>query len=361
MKKPNRLEPSASAPLLPSNGDTAGATVEGRGLWQDPISVWLRQHFHEPTVTTYLFVTLFFGVVTGLLAAFYNACFQSALQLVWGIRGEEPHGWFENWMMDFPSLSTSVGSPVLRRIANGFDTGLSKIAFLYILAASTFFGTMAGVIQKLMGFPGDLPNTVGHVHKMEAVPIRQLPSMFFCSLCTIISGGSLGPEAPLLAMCASTTGYISEKILGHKGRLLRDCTLIGMASGLAAFFGVGLGGALFAFEVLHRTGLQFFECITFGVSSGLVTLLVFRGILGLKFGSIWEFDEEGNEETEFLHFMAGIAMGVLMAAVAIFFTKMHKMIAKTLLFLNLQARLHLTLLPGVRRVHVLFVGAQDAN
>lgn len=299
---------------------------------------FLHRHFQHPTMKTYLFVTIVFGIITGLLAAFYDACFQLALQLIWGIRGESPHGWFETWLMDLPSVSTSLASPLLTRLADAFDTSLDRVAFLYILTATTVFATLAGVVQRFMGFPGDLPNTVGHVHKMEAVPIRQLPSMFLCSICTIVSGGSLGPEAPLLAMCASTTGWISERVLGHSGQMLRDCTLIGMASGLAAFFGVGLGGALFAFEVLHRTGLQFFEAITFGVSSGLITLLVFRGTLGLKFGSIWEFEGEINE-IEFLHFVAAILVGIVLAFIAILFTKMHGLINKALLAIGLQVNL----------------------
>ena len=324
----SRTQRSASVeiPLLYDSNDVC----------MDDLSIWLRHRFGQPTLRTYLFVTIFFGFVTGLLAAFYNASFQTALQLVWGTKGEEPHGWFEEWMMDLPTLSTSVSRPLLEEIAKKLSVSLKDVAWLNILFFTTFFATCAGLIQKYMGFPGDLPNTVGHVHKMEAVPIQQLKSMFFCSICTIVSGGSLGPEAPLLAMCASTTGWISQKVLGHRGRLLRDCTLIGMASGLAAFFGVGLGGALFAFEVAHRTGLQFFEALPFGVSAGMVTLLVFRGLLGLKFGPIWEFAENGTTETELQHFFACIVMGIVMAVVAIFFIKQHRLINKMLLAANLQ-------------------------
>ena len=324
---PSRHQRSASVdiPLLYASND----------LRMDDWSVWLRHHFGQPTLTTYLFVTVFFGIVTGLLAAFYNASFQTLLQLVWGTKGEKPHGWFEEWMMDLPTMSTSVSRPLLEKIAEKLSISLEHVAWVNILFVSIFFATCAGLIQKYLGFPGDLPNTVSHVHKMEAVPIKQLHSMFLCSLCTIVSGGSLGPEAPLLAMCASTTGWISEKVLGHRGRLLRDCTLIGMASGLAAFFGVGLGGALFAFEVAHRTGLQFFEALPFGVSAGMVTLLVFRGLLGLKFGPIWEF-EENETETELQHFLACIIMGIVMAVIAIFFIKQHRLINRLLLAANLQ-------------------------
>ena len=66
--------------------------------------------------------------------------------------------------------------------------------------------------------------------------------MFFCSIFSIVAGGSLGPEAPIVALSAGVVSYISRNILAHKGRMLRYCTLMGMGAALAAFFGVGIGG-----------------------------------------------------------------------------------------------------------------------
>lgn len=55
-------------------------------------------------------------------------------------------------------------------------------------------------------------------------------------------GGSLGPEAALLALCGATTSWVARKGLGFTGHRLRNMTLLGMTAGLAAFFGVALGG-----------------------------------------------------------------------------------------------------------------------
>lgn len=68
--------------------------------------------------------------------------------------------------------------------------------------------------------------------------------MFTCSLFSVCAGGSLGPEAPLLCLCASTVSYVFQKLLPVSPRMLRYCSLMGMAAGLAAFFGVTMGGAL---------------------------------------------------------------------------------------------------------------------
>lgn len=60
----------------------------------------------------------------------------------------------------------------------------------------------------------------------------------------VVPGGSLGPEAALLALCGSTTSWLARKVFGARGQMLRNCALMGMTAGLAAFFGVALGGLL---------------------------------------------------------------------------------------------------------------------
>lgn len=67
--------------------------------------------------------------------------------------------------------------------------------------------------------------------------------MLVCSLLSVCAGGSLGPEAPLLTLCASLTSVIYKRVLRAPMPHLRHFTLMGMAAGLAAFFGVGMGGA----------------------------------------------------------------------------------------------------------------------
>ena len=51
-----------------------------------------------------------------------------------------------------------------------------------------------------------------------------------------------------------------------------------------------VAGSLFALEVLHRAGVEFFEVIPFSVCAGLVCLLVFRKLTGEPYGGIWDFE-----------------------------------------------------------------------
>ena len=70
---------------------------------------------------------------------------------------------------------------------------------------------------------------------------------------TLLLGGSLGPEAALLALCGAAVSGVASGVFCFRGKRLRECALMGMTAGLAAFFGVALGGSLFALEVLHPT------------------------------------------------------------------------------------------------------------
>lgn len=46
------------------------------------------------------------------------------------------------------------------------------------------------------------------------------------------------------ALCAASTSWLGRRVLHYEGARLRNCALIGMAAGLAAFFGVSLGGGV---------------------------------------------------------------------------------------------------------------------
>jgi H+/Cl- antiporter ClcA len=104
-----------------------------------------------------------------------------------------------------------------------------------------------GTSIQMFGEPGDLAYTVACVHKKGYIALSHVLPMLFASQFSILSGGSLGPEAPLVAICASVAGWVSRVVFQQKYKnVVRKHTLMGMACALAAFFGVPLGGSLFA-------------------------------------------------------------------------------------------------------------------
>ncbi len=71
--------------------------------------------------------------------------------------------------------------------------------------------------------------------------------MILSSLFCVASGGSLGPEAPLVQVTGSTGTWLG-KIFRLKGEELRSLSIAGMASGFTALFGAPLGGSLFPWK-----------------------------------------------------------------------------------------------------------------
>ena len=71
--------------------------------------------------------------------------------------------------------------------------------------------------------------------------------------------------------------------------VVRKHTFMGMSGALAAFFGVPLGGSLFALEVCSRFGVEYFEHIIESIFCGEICLLVFRSLLGKDMAPIWNF------------------------------------------------------------------------
>lgn len=135
----------------------------------------------------------------------------------------------------------------IERSAAQSEDGLDKLnkwGFLYTMGVSTVLAIFAGLSIKYLGFPGDLPNVIECVHHLGYVPMKQTLPMIFCSLFSIAAGGSLGPEAPLVAVSSSVCGWLSMHYFKHDTVMVRKCTIIGMSAGLSAFFGVQLGGEL---------------------------------------------------------------------------------------------------------------------
>mmetsp|Transcript_39493 Transcript_39493/g.156809 ORF Transcript_39493/g.156809 Transcript_39493/m.156809 type:complete len:280 (-) Transcript_39493:1684-2523(-) len=125
-----------------------------------------------------------------------------------------------------------------------------NLYWLWIPIVCLTFAGLVGLSIAILGFPGDLAYTVKCVHELGYVDMGHTPSMVAASQFSIIAGASLGPEAPLVAICAAIAGWVSRNLFKHTQKnLIRKHTLCGMACALAAFFGVPLGGSLFALEV----------------------------------------------------------------------------------------------------------------
>ena len=131
----------------------------------------LKERLEKPDHITMLALALLFGIIAGVVAFVYNSYFEGLLTLTWELVPEklvEPFLRDAHERLGFPSPD--------------------RLGWIYTITVSTFMGTMAGLTQRLLGSPGDLPDTVRCIHQKGSIPIRQAPSMFICSAFSIAAG-----------------------------------------------------------------------------------------------------------------------------------------------------------------------------
>jgi len=149
-------------------------------------------------------------------------------------------------------------------------------------------GLLAGLVIHFFGDPGEINLIVNNIrfNKGKLDP-KSNPSMILASLLCIASGGSLGPEAPLIQVTGSIGSWLG-KIFRIKGEELRSLSIAGMASGFTALFGAPLGGSLFSLEILHhKHAVEYYEAIIPALVSSSFSYIVFALIIHLGLGPIW--------------------------------------------------------------------------
>lgn len=186
------------------------------------------------------------------------------------------------------------------------------------LVLLTATGLVIGILTRWLGNPGDVELLVNNIHVIgRPEEPRSLRSLIPVSLLGIAVGGAAGPEAPLV----QTTGTLGSTIGVRGGRSADDVRILaitGMAAGFTVLFGTPLGAAIFALEILHRRGLEYYEALLpaiIGSLSGYV-VSVLLGSVGLA--PIFDFPPTPVPTQGQL--LWALAAGVVGAVVAMAFT-----------------------------------------
>ena len=149
-------------------------------------------------------VALSIGTICGISAWLYYAFLEWALELLWKRLPEHFMG--------------------------GDNDNSSSPQWMWIPLMGSLMALGLGLAVTYLGEPGDLPSTIGCVHSKKAyVDMDHVIPMVVASQCSILGGGSLGPEAPLVAICASVGGYISRTVFQcTEPNVIRKHTLMGV-------------------------------------------------------------------------------------------------------------------------------------
>tara|TARA_B100001063_G_scaffold247044_1_gene289703 strand:+ start:52398 stop:53657 length:1260 start_codon:yes stop_codon:yes gene_type:complete len=212
---------------------------------------------------------------------------------------------------------------------------IHKMAFFtdwQVIPLMTVSGLLAGLIIHFIGDPGEIQLIVNNIrfNKGKLDP-KNNPSMVLSSLLCVSSGGSLGPEAPLVQVTGSTGSWLG-KIFRLKGEELRSMSIAGMASGFTALFGAPLGGSLFSLEILHhKHALEYYKAIIPALVASSFSYFIFALIVHLGLAPLWKFPiYEYSGLFDFAYALLFALAGSAMAWAFIYCTKFFKQIFQKL-------------------------------
>ncbi len=197
-------------------------------------------------------------------------------------------------------------------------------------------GVAIGVLTRTLGDPGDVELLVDNVHvDGGSRDARALRSLLPVSLLGIAAGSALGPEAPLVQ-----TGGVVGTHAGRWGRLGRDevrvLTICGMASAFAVLFGAPLGSAVFALEILHRRGLEYYEALLPALGGAFVGFVVFTVLEGVGYGPLITLPSAVDPSS--IDLLWGLLTAVVGAGLAIAFTLCVSLVRRVVAFVPEPAR-----------------------
>ncbi|MEM8638784.1 MAG: chloride channel protein [Cyanobacteria bacterium P01_G01_bin.54] len=239
------------------------------------------------------------GIVGGLVATVYYFVLESMMHGVWHTLPERVESHFPSWL---PTDN-------------------------YVWIATTIGGLGVGLILYLMGLPGEMAQVVDKIHQPGRIDIRKTPAMVIASLVAITAGGSAGPEAPLVQVNGSFGSWLGDT-LKLDTTCVRVLTFCGMSAALGAFFGAPIGAAIFALEIPHRRGLEYYEAVAPAVVSAIFSFAVFRISTGMTIGGFYHF--ETVPPLTPMNLFEGLVLGVVGAGVAVMFIAVFRVIGHLL-------------------------------
>ena len=239
------------------------------------------------------------GIAGGMVATIYYFVLEAMMHGMWHTLPELVKPFFPSWL------------------------GVSN----YVWIATTIGGFCVGLALYFLGLPGEMAQVVDKIHSPGKIDIRKTPAMVIASLIAITSGGSAGPEAPLVQVNGSLGSWLGDKLKLSKTSV-RILTFCGMSAALGAFFGAPIGAALFALEIPHRRGLQYFEAIAPAIIAAIFSFAVFRLNTGMTIGGFYHFEEVPALSPQNL--LEGLILGIIGAGLAVMFIVIFRLIGKLL-------------------------------
>ncbi|MBD2071825.1 chloride channel protein [Leptolyngbya sp. FACHB-671] len=203
-------------------------------------------------------------------------------------------------------------------ILSGMIQFFAPINGLSLLFVMPLAGLLIGLVIARLGNPGEIGLIIDNIHLNKGrLATRENPSMILSSLISIASGGSAGPESPMVQVTGSVGTWLADRFQ-LKGEALRSLSIAGMASGFTVLFGAPLGGTFFALEILHHHHVvEYYEAILPAIVASCASYTIFAAITQLGIGPIWHFPQYNIDNID--DFAQAMLYGIVGAVVGWFF------------------------------------------
>ncbi|MCL4262068.1 MAG: chloride channel protein [Anaerolineae bacterium] len=166
--------------------------------------------------------------------------------------------------------------------------GLS--APIFTLLICTIGGLLVGVLVQTFGdHTGIFAEMMAEFGRNGRFNYHHAPGIVVTAFVSLVSGGSLGPEAPMADACGSAGTWLGDKLKLDE-RSTRSLGFSGLSGMLAAFITSPFGGALLGLESA-RAGISYPWTLFPSLVASAVATTVFVLLTGVFFGHLYVFPE----------------------------------------------------------------------
>lgn len=168
-------------------------------------------------------------------------------------------------------------------------------------------GALVGLLYRL-GEPGETDAVVNNIHVENGrVDLKANLPLIPISLVSISAGGSAGPEAPMVHLTGSVGTWLHKRLKLPEA-FIRPMTFAGMSVGFATLFGAPVGSVIFALEIPHKRGMEYYEALMPALVGGLIGHAVFAVLTHHGIGTTWHFEHYELHSSRELLYAMGIGL-----------------------------------------------------
>ena len=190
---------------------------------------------------------------------------------------------------------------------------------LFTILVCTLGGLLVGLLVKLFGdHSGIFAEVMREFGKTGRFDYRNAPGIVITAFFSLISGASLGPEAPLADACGGIGTWASDRLKLDEQET-RSMGYSGVSGMLAAFITNPFGGALLGLESAQggTSGKQTYFWVLFpSLLASAVSTVVFVLLSGVFFETLYVFPDYAPKVK---HIFYAVPLGLLGGAVGLLF------------------------------------------